>query len=294
MPGGRSTRFENVWLVISVVTWRDETSSRTFFVSGSRTGPGRGRSRSSGRRTRPGRPRSRRSCGWGRRRRWRGRAPAAGTMPASASVDRRQFLRRYSFGCVRMLIVSSSALPPRPSPPPCSSPASREALKPSGLTIGTTIVRVRAHQPLRPRVAAAVAEDQLVGPLDRVLGRRPLARVVSAHLQEHRLAVAGAGVRGDLDALDRAALVGAVVERDRPHEVGVLARQALEVLAVVEQAAVGGPPAGQLGLGVGGLEGGVGRAVAPALGASGRVRPSSTGSRRHAASRRQRRRGGRR
>ncbi len=39
MPGGRRTRLENVWLVISVVTWRDETSSRTFCVSGSENGP---------------------------------------------------------------------------------------------------------------------------------------------------------------------------------------------------------------------------------------------------------------
>ena len=40
MPGGRSTRFENVWFVISVVTWRAETSSRTFWVSGSENGAG--------------------------------------------------------------------------------------------------------------------------------------------------------------------------------------------------------------------------------------------------------------
>jgi hypothetical protein len=39
-----------------------------------------------------------------------------------------------------MFAVSSA--PPRPPPPPWSSPASREALKPSGLTIGMTIVRV--------------------------------------------------------------------------------------------------------------------------------------------------------
>ena len=127
--------------------------------------------------------------------------------------------------------------------------------------------RARAlHQPLRPRVAVAIAEDQLVGPLHRVLGRRPLPRVVSAHLQEHGLAVGGAGVGCDLDALDGTALVGAVVERDRPHEVGVLAGQALEVLAVVEQPPVGVLPAGELGLGVGGRESGVGRAVVPALG----------------------------
>ncbi len=40
MPGGRSTRLENVWLVISVVTWRPETSARTLRVSGSENGPG--------------------------------------------------------------------------------------------------------------------------------------------------------------------------------------------------------------------------------------------------------------
>ena len=39
MPGGRSTRFENVWLVISVVTWRAETSARMFWLSRSENGP---------------------------------------------------------------------------------------------------------------------------------------------------------------------------------------------------------------------------------------------------------------
>jgi hypothetical protein len=34
-PGGRKTRFENVWLVISAVTCRDETSFCTFRDSGS-------------------------------------------------------------------------------------------------------------------------------------------------------------------------------------------------------------------------------------------------------------------
>ena len=40
MPGGRSTRPENVWLVIRVVTWRPETSSRTFCDSGSEKADG--------------------------------------------------------------------------------------------------------------------------------------------------------------------------------------------------------------------------------------------------------------
>ena len=121
------------------------------------------------------------------------------------------------------------------------------------------------HQPLGLGVAAAVAEDQLVGPLHRVLGRRPLARVVRAHLEEDGLAVAGVRVRGDLDALDRTALVRGVVERDRLDEVGVLARQALHRLRVVEQPAVGGLAAGQLGGRVGGGEGRVGAAVLTAL-----------------------------
>ena len=87
----------------------------------------------------------------------------------------------------------SSPLPPRPSPPPWSSPASREALKPSGLTIGTTIVRVVCDQLAHAGVAVAVALDQLERPLERVLARRPLARVVDAELQEDGLAVAPFG-----------------------------------------------------------------------------------------------------
>ena len=39
IPGGRSTRFEKVWLVIIVVIWRLETRSRMFWVSGSENGP---------------------------------------------------------------------------------------------------------------------------------------------------------------------------------------------------------------------------------------------------------------
>ena len=34
-PLGRSTRLENVWLEISIVTWRLETRSWMFWVSGS-------------------------------------------------------------------------------------------------------------------------------------------------------------------------------------------------------------------------------------------------------------------
>ena len=38
-PGGRSTRFENVWLVIRLVIDRVDCSSRMFCVSGSENGP---------------------------------------------------------------------------------------------------------------------------------------------------------------------------------------------------------------------------------------------------------------
>ena len=114
---------------------------------------------------------------------------------------------------------STSPLPSRsvpwPPPFPYSSPASRLALKPSGFTTGTTIVRVFGHEVANAGVTAAVAENQLVGPLHRVLARGPLARVVHAELEEDGAAVAGVRVRRDLDALDRTALVGLVVQRDR-------------------------------------------------------------------------------
>ena len=108
-----------------------------------------------------------------------------------------------------------------PPPFPYSSPASRRALKPSGLTIGTTIVRVFDHEVEHAGVTAAVAVVQLERPLHRVLARRPFARVVHAHLEEDGPAVAGVHVLRDLDALDRPALVGLVVQRDRTHEVRV-------------------------------------------------------------------------
>ena len=40
MLGRAQDQVEKVWLVISVVTWREETSSRMFCVSGSENGPG--------------------------------------------------------------------------------------------------------------------------------------------------------------------------------------------------------------------------------------------------------------
>jgi hypothetical protein len=39
-PTGRRIRFEKVWLVISVVTWRVEMRSRIAWVSGSENGAG--------------------------------------------------------------------------------------------------------------------------------------------------------------------------------------------------------------------------------------------------------------
>ena len=69
---------------------------------------------------------------------------------AASMTGKRQFLRRYSLMCVVDAAMNSgSEITPSPSrsvawPPPFpySSPASRLALKPSGLTIGMTIVRV--------------------------------------------------------------------------------------------------------------------------------------------------------
>jgi hypothetical protein len=39
-PTGRRIRFENVWLVMTVVTWRVEISVRIAWVSGSENGAG--------------------------------------------------------------------------------------------------------------------------------------------------------------------------------------------------------------------------------------------------------------
>ena len=72
-------------------------------------------------------------------------------------------------------------------------------------------------------------------------------------------------VGGDLDALDRAALVRRVVEGDRLDEVGVLACESLHVLGVVEQPPVRVLAAGQRGRDIGGGEGGVGAPVPAAL-----------------------------
>ena len=53
----------------------------------------------------------------------------------------RQFFRWYSYGITRFA-VSSPAGAARPPAAPPVSPASREVLKPSGLTTGTTMTRV--------------------------------------------------------------------------------------------------------------------------------------------------------
>ena len=81
-----------------------------------------------------------------------------------------------------------------------------------------------------------------------MLARGPLARVVDAHLQEHRLAVALLGVLGDLDALDRQARQRLERQRERLDQVRVPAGQRLHLLVVVVQAPVAGAvAAGQRG-----------------------------------------------
>ena len=70
--------------------------------------------------------------------------PPARRSSAESLSGSRQFLRLYSSGWATMFAVSLSSPGfgvPRPSPPPCASPASREMLKPSGFTIGITIAR---------------------------------------------------------------------------------------------------------------------------------------------------------
>ena len=120
-------------------------------------------------------------------------------------------------------------------------------LKPSGFTTGTTIVRVCWTSCVVRGVAPVVAQ-QVVGELDRVLRRRPLARVVHAHDQEDRLAVAGVLRAGrDLDAVHVAAEHAAVVQRDRPDERRILHRQVLHLEVVVGQPPVAGAAARKAG-----------------------------------------------
>ena len=136
-------------------------------------------------------------------------------------------------------------------------------LKPSGLTMGSTIVRVAVHEAGRARVGA-VAAQEVVGELHGVLGRGPLARVVDAHVQEDRLAVVDRRrVRGDLDGVHVAAQDGLVREHERPDQGRVPQRELLELELVVGQPAIRVAPAGQV---AGDDPGGV-LAVGPAVGA---------------------------
>ena len=108
-------------------------------------------------------------------------------------------------------------------------------------------------------VAGLGAVEDLVGPLDRVLARGPLAGVVHAHLQEGRLAVADAGVAGDLDPGDGAALVGLLGQGEEPDLVRVLVGERLELLVVVEEPAVGAGAAAGQAVRIGGERLGAGR-----------------------------------
>jgi hypothetical protein len=101
----------------------------------------------------------------------------------------------------------------------------------------------RAHvlDEARDLRVAAVAADQLERPLHRVLARRPLARVMDAHLQEDRLAVGLPHVARDLDAVHLAALERRVVERHRLDQLGRGGRQRLHLGLVVVKVPVAGP-----------------------------------------------------
>ena len=100
-----------------------------------------------------------------------------------------------------------------------------------------------------------VVERQVVRELQGALARRPLASVVDAHDREHRLAVGRVDVLGDLDAVDLAALVGLVGQRERLDAVRVVADELLERRLVLPQMPVGvvarGQRRGRPGRGVG-------------------------------------------
>ncbi len=120
---------------------------------------------------------------------------------------------------------------------------SRVRLKPSGLTTGTTIVRVRLTRSVvcwsKPYFLTSS-----MGPLDGMLARGPLPGVMKPHLKEHRLTVTRVRVPRDLDSLDGASLEAAVGQRDQADDAGASLGEPLHVGRVVRQAAVVRAPAG--------------------------------------------------
>ncbi len=92
---------------------------------------------------------------------------------------------------------------------------------------------------LRDLRVVAVAVDEVVRPLHRMLRRGPLAGVMQAELQEDGLAALDVDVARDLDAEDRPAEQAAVRQRDELHEAGMLRRERLELVLVVGEVAVG-------------------------------------------------------
>ena len=90
----------------------------------------------------------------------------------------------------------------------------------------------------------AVAVREIVRELQRDLAGGPLARVVDANDEEHGTAVLRPlYVAGDLDAVDRAAFVRRLGERDRLHVAGIGVGERLQLGLVVDELAVGRPVA---------------------------------------------------
>ena len=88
---------------------------------------------------------------------------------------------------------------------------------------------------------------QVVGELHRHLARRPLARMVQAHHEEHGLAarLGALDVVRDLDAVDRATLERLVRQREPLDDARLDGRELAQVVVVVGQRPVGVPSARQ-------------------------------------------------
>ena len=94
-----------------------------------------------------------------------------------------------------------------------------------------------------------VVAHQVVGELHRHLARRPLARVVQAHHEEHGLAarLGALDVVRDLDAVDGAALERLVRQREPLDDARLDGRELAQVVVVVGERPVGVPSARQRG-----------------------------------------------
>ena len=167
------------------------------------------------------RPRDRRSCGSGRRRHRRRSSSCRHVHAAHELTHRAAVLALH-------LVVERRERPDGAAV--LRLPRDVEAVR-----VDDGHAMIRRALSSRASDAVPVAQD-VVGELDRVLRRRPLARVVHAHVEEDRLAVVGVGhVVGDLQADDVAAEPGRMRERDQLRPVRVGGGEPLHLELVVRE-----------------------------------------------------------